>query len=69
MSDRKNINAIWVTRLPNGKPYQQVSADGEIIKVAFFPGNGEDGFGARINRADARLLAKRINQCLDGTKK
>ena len=60
---------VWMTRLDSKKPYQTVRTrmDGEIA-IAFFPGNRGDGFGVTIRRRDARMLARRINQCLDDTK-
>lgn len=69
MVNRKHQNAVWVTRLGNGKPYQTVTSEYNEIWVAFYPGNGGSGYSMKISRADARLLAKRINQCLDATAK
>jgi hypothetical protein len=60
----------WITRLTMDAPYQEVGTlDEKNIGIAFFPGNKRDGFRLTLNRKDARLLAKRINQCLDKTVK
>jgi len=66
---RKYANTSWHTRLDHDRPYQMVMADGDVINVSFMPGNKEDGYSFPISRAEARLLAKRINQCLDATVK
>ena len=65
---RPHKNSIWLTRLDWNMPYQQVNTDGDLIEIGFWPGGG-NGIKHRITRADARLLAKRINQCLDATVK
>ena len=69
MSKRKHQNAVWHTRLAMDKPYQCVTSAYNDIWVSFYPGNGGNGYSMKISRADARLLAKRINQCLDATVK
>ena len=68
MSSRPYERSIWVTRLDWQKPYQQVNADGNFIEIGFWPGDG-NGIKHRVSRKDARLLAKRINSCLDATAK
>ena len=44
------------------------TADGDLIQVVYFerPSYPQT---LTLSRKDARLLAKRINQCLDGTVK
>lgn len=66
---RKHANSLWCTRLDFDKPYQSVGLEGDLIRIAFFPGNKQDGVSVKMSRADARLLAKRINSCLDATVK
>ena len=61
---------VWHTRLEMDRPYQTVrTVDEYCVSLGFFPGNKKDGIGLTLNRKDARLLAKRINQCLDATVK
>lgn len=58
---------IWSTRLKG--PHQIVSTSSLAkIKISFMPGDGRDGLSFFLLRKDARLLAKRINQCLNETK-
>ncbi len=65
----RNGNAVWVTRLNMGVPHQVIRPIDNLVRISFFQGNGQNGYGFEISRGDARLLAKRINQCLDGTLK
>jgi len=66
---RKHENVAWCTRLDFNRPYQMVGIEGDQIEISFFPGNKGDGASVVIDRSDARLLAKRINSCLDATVK
>jgi len=66
---RKYEAVEWHTRLDWKRPYQTVRAEGDEIRIALFPGNENDGVSFALDRADARLLAKRINSCLDATVK
>jgi hypothetical protein len=66
---RPNDGAIWATRLNDEFPYQYIQAKNGDVYIGFFPGAGQPGVTVTITRADARLLAKRINQCLDDTRK
>lgn len=60
---------VWHTRLDWKRPYQAVRThDEENLIVSIMPGNGADGVGFKISRVDARLLARRIEQCLKGTR-
>jgi len=68
MSQRPN-GGIWITRPIGVRPTQYVQAKGEQIHISFFPRSEADGWGVTLSRADARLLARRINQCLDETRK
>lgn len=65
-------SSIWVTRVGKGDdrpPYQSVRTNTHgTVAIGFFPGLGLDGISHNIPRADARLLAKRILQCLEETK-
>ena len=67
--DRKHANAEWYTRPADDKPYQKVKAADDLIFISFMPGYKLHGYTMTVTRADARLLAKRINQCLDATVK
>lgn len=65
---RKHSNSIWVTSFRDEYQSVRVSeSDQSLVTVAFLK-NGK-GYGIDISRRDARLLAKRINQCLDNTQK
>lgn len=59
---------VWHTRLGTEAPYQTVRThDGKTVIVGFMPGKKMDGWAILLSRKDARLLARRINQCLDHT--
>ena len=61
--------AIWCTRLDEKRTYQIVrTADPKHLRISFFPGQNRDGYAITIHRTDARLLARRIMQCLEATK-
>jgi hypothetical protein len=59
-------NTLWCLRGFDG-PYVK-TADDDRIEILVPDGNGYVN-GLSFNRKDARLLAKRINQCLDATRK
>lgn len=66
MAERVLQNVAWHTRF--GYPYQTVNCAGvDYIGLGFFFERGKQGIGIKISRKDARLLAKRIEQCLKGT--
>jgi hypothetical protein len=67
----KHLPAVmWTTRRDTTKRHQIVSTlDRSTLIMYFFPGDGKDGFSLKLPRSDARLLARRINQCLEETKK
>ncbi len=61
-------SVTWCTSLAFDKPYQMVQTEeAGRLKVSFMPGMGKDGISITLKRSNARLLAKRINQCLDYT--
>lgn len=63
MSGRpKALTTVWVLRMDDLGTY--VRAVNESIQVF-----RDDRSALLLSRADARLLAKRINQCLDETRK
>ena len=66
---RPNMYSIWPTRITETRQYQIVMTAGESIKISLMPGLKKDGISFCVSRPDARLLAKRINQCLDATRK
>lgn len=60
-------NAVWMCREVGVYPNASVACDDDdLIKVAVEPGDGKS-YGLRMSRKTARLLAKRINACLDAT--
>jgi hypothetical protein len=68
MQDRPHKNSMWLTRFDDPKQSVQVCpTDQEKINIGLW--NGGQGYSFNISRKDARLLAKRINQCLDATVK
>ena len=65
----KHQNIIWPVREIGKYPnfYVETEPTG-YLKITAAAGVGQMNSGFRITRRHARLLAKRINQCLDGTK-
>ena len=61
--------ALWMLRRPGVYPNGWVRT-WDKDRIAFFLVNaeGEDGYGYVCPRKDARLLAKRILECLEATK-
>jgi hypothetical protein len=64
--------SIWSLRKNSGCGYVR-TADAELLQIVLPQPGGHDLNTARpqivlIDRKDARLLAKRINECLDGTR-
>ena len=61
--------AEWYTRFPGDRSYQVVrTGDPKHLRISFMPGQQGDGIAIMIHRTDARLLARRIIQCLEATK-
>lgn len=66
---KRSANVCWAAREVGTYPNGIVRCDGEdFIVVSVEPGDGQS-YGLRVDRKLARLLAKRINQCLDDTKR
>lgn len=67
---KKWLNTMWSCRV-FGRPniYVSIVEDGRIKIGAFLDVNSTSGFAFFIDRRLARLLAKRINQCLDATRR
>lgn len=79
------MSVVWQTRPIGAYPNQQVRAEGEEIELSFMweglvtrsvlrystmtGTNGTCSDSIKLSRRDARLLAKRINQCLDETRR
>ena len=62
-------SVVWSLRGPDKYPYYQVrTTDDDRIEIGAASGNGYMDY-LLLSRKDARLLAKRINQCLDDTRK
>lgn len=60
---------VWPIRRIGVYPQWIVKThDVDTLEIQCFPDAG-DGVGLRISRKDARMLAKRLNQCLDDTMK
>ena len=66
----KHLNITWPTRhWSASNAYQMVRTENEKeIHISFMPGGLRHGVGHILTRADARLLARRIMQCLEATK-
>ena len=63
--------SIWSLRKNSGCGYVR-TADTQLLQIVLPQPGGHDintaePFVVLIDRKDARLLAKRINECLDGT--
>lgn len=58
---------VWALRKDTYGPYV-MTGEGDTIKVVFPDGDGY-AYVHALSRKDARLLAKRMNQCLDSTRK
>jgi len=65
---KRNSNAVWVVGDIAKHPYYYVKTeDDKYLGILVADGSG-NAHGFKITRRQARQLAKRINQCLDGTK-
>lgn len=63
---RPHANSVWPTRRDLSGTY--VKADGEQISIWVPDYKGaEDGVVFQLSRSEARLLAKRLSECLDAT--
>jgi len=70
--NRPGRTSVWPTRPIGTYPqtYVQIAKDDdEMIEISRFIIGGDDGVGLLFSRAEARLLAKRLNACLDETRK
>jgi hypothetical protein len=56
-------STVWALR-SDAKTYVRTNSPDSLF-ISVFENSGQAGF--IISRRDARLLAKRINQCLDAT--
>lgn len=62
-------SVVWTSRNRFDIPYQAVRTHSKTeIVISIMPGHGENGIGFKLSRLEARMLARRINQCLDATK-
>lgn len=60
--------SLWMMRYPQTYPNGYVrTIDNERIVIAQFENDTDIGQSMVLDRKDARLLAKRINECLDAT--
>lgn len=72
IKSRPGRTSVWPTKSIGTYPqtYVRMALDDEdMIEVSRFPTEGDDGIGLLFSRAEARLLARRINACLDETRK
>lgn len=67
MSDDRAPGVIWCLRPDLEPPYVRTADNDQIVILG--PSDVGTPSIIRISRKDARLLAKRINQCLDATVK
>ena len=63
MSERPNASGSVMYALRRETLMTYVQAHGDEVNVTI------NGWTHTVSRKDARLLAKRINQCLDGSRK
>ena len=71
MSGNRAPTTTWFMRDPTPENYPNGyvrTADNDMVQVIFCEERGQT-CGLMLTRKDARLLAKRINQCLDRTVK
>jgi hypothetical protein len=60
---------MWGWRKPGKYPNGYVStASPQELKLEIYPEEDKPGFAFTISRGDAKLLARRITQCLERTK-
>lgn len=61
---------VWATYPADRYPYAYVTtASPSEVEIVFFAGNGDyAGTSFVLSRRHAKLLARRINQCLEETK-
>lgn len=72
MTDNRAPSSLWPCRRPGSSGYFQApyvsTAAADRIAIGFPLGDGTVTV-CYVTRKDARLLAKRLNQCLDATVK
>ncbi len=62
-------SVLYCTHKLGVYPNAQIStADGAHIKICVFPLDRYDGASFTMSRQFAKMLARRINQCLEDTK-
>lgn len=74
---RPRRHSIWPTRRDLTGCYVTVDPEDEERILLAFPSSRDDTYGRQgvvyggisVDRREARMLAKRINECLDGTRK
>ena len=59
----------WALRRVGKYPQAYVETrNSKALNISFFPDDSGLGNGFEISRGDAKLLARRITQCLEATK-
>jgi len=60
---------VWAVKRTGGYPNGYVRTEDEKhLDISFFLEEGRDGAGFTVTRQFAKMLARRINQCLEATK-
>jgi hypothetical protein len=69
MRKRRKAFGTWPIKFPGRYPqvYVDCTADDQVTLTAFEAEDGRCSGFISLSRHDARLLARRINQCLDAT--
>ena len=68
MSRDGKSNVVWVTRIAPNYPTTYVEAVDETVVLTHFDVEDSYARSTVLSRSEARLLARRINQCLDETR-
>jgi len=70
VKENRAPNTSWSLRRPGVYPNILVGTmEGDLIQIVNFRHPGFVGGSLLMSRSDARLLARRINQCLDETRR
>ena len=68
MAKHKPWAEFPVSKIGTYPQYYVSTEDTKHLKIIAYKSSGLDGLGFIISRQKARMLVKRINQCLDDTK-
>jgi len=60
---------VYCTHKVGVYPYASIAThDTKSVRIGIWPGKGKLGFTFALTRQFAKMLARRINQCLEDTK-